>query len=333
MGNTKSADLQTNYSRSDILDLIEQRFGRDRRPKNFKIVTDTSDFFRVDYHDVLIIGDRPYWIGNYEKEGRFGLDDEPKYWVRRAYDLLEGGQKIIKLVFHEEINALVGDMVFRCVRSPIKEAEILDLVRGHPGFMQGYSVKDPAGNIVRIIDRITGRAIDQYVFKLISGNSHEEYFRKHLPELYEVYIEMVRAIKFLHDHGHKHGDIRRDHIFREIDTGNYKWIDFDYDYHHEANLFGYDIFGLGNILIYLVGGGDVTTQTLVEQQSPLPDRLVQEDMNIVFNNRLANLQKLYPYIPDDLNLILLHFSQKAEVFYDNTDELLVELEEARWYET
>lgn len=331
MKSEDSAAEQSNYSRSEILDLIDQRFGRDRRPGKFAIVTDTSDFFRLDYHDVLLIGDRPYWIGNYEKEGRFGLDDEPKYWVRRAYDLLEGGQKIIKLVFHEEIDAMVGDLVFKCVRSPLKEAEILDLVRGHPNFMQGFSVKDPAGNIVRIIDRIIGRPIDQYVNRLRKDISHEQYFHSHLPELYEVYLEMFRAIRFLHNHGRKHGDIRRDHIFREVDSGRYLWIDFDYDYHHEANIFGYDLFSLGNILLFLVGGGDVTSQDLAQQQSPLLDKLVPGDMNIVFNNRVANLQKVYPYIPDSLNLILLHFTDKADIFYENADEFLYELEEARWY--
>ncbi len=52
-------------------------------------------------------------------------------------------------------------------------------------------------------------------------------------------------------------------------------------------------------------------------------------MNIIFNNRVVNLKKVYPYVPDELNLILLHFSMAADIFYDNTDQLLHDLREAR----
>jgi len=50
-------------------------------------------------------------------------------------------------------------------------------------------------------------------------------------------------------------------------------------------------------------------------------------MNIIFNNRIANLQKIYPYINDSLNNILLHFSNGANIFYDNTEQLLDDLHE------
>ena len=68
-------------------DLIAAHAGPDRVPKRFKVHTDTSDFFRVEYNDVVLLGSTPFWVKRYEKEGRFGLDDEPKYWVRRAIDL------------------------------------------------------------------------------------------------------------------------------------------------------------------------------------------------------------------------------------------------------
>jgi hypothetical protein len=92
-------------------------------PKKIKIITDTSDFFRVDYHDVLILDDDPYLIKNSLSEGRFGIDEEPKYWVKKAIDLSNGNAKIIKLVFLEKFKSRVGGMVFNCVRSPKKEAQ------------------------------------------------------------------------------------------------------------------------------------------------------------------------------------------------------------------
>jgi hypothetical protein len=50
-------------------------------------------------------------------------------------------------------------------------------------------------------------------------------------------------------------------------------------------------------------------------------------VNIVFKNRIANLKKIYPYIPESLNRVLMHFSKGANWFYENTDQLLDDLGE------
>ena len=315
------------FSRSELEDIIADRLGRENVPKRFRIHRDTTDFFRVDYNDVAILGNRPYLIKNCEKEGRFGLDDEPKYWVKRAIDLVDGSTKIIKLVFHEEIEARVGSIVFKCVRSPAKEAAILDMVAGHRNFMHGTSIRDTAGNIVRILDFIRGSRLDDLIYRHAAG--HEDFFYEHLPHYLAVYRQMVKAIKFLHDQGQKHGDIRRDHILLDRESGDYRWIDFDYDYYHTANMFGYDIFGLGNLLVFLVGGGDITVQQLQADNSSRLAELTPDDMNIIFNNRVANIQKIYPYVPDALNYILLHFSHGANLYYENTRQLLEDLEEVQ----
>jgi serine/threonine protein kinase len=324
MENLLTEDKETKYSSSQLQEMIADYLGAANAPKRFKVITDTSDFFRVDYNDVVMLAGVPYLMRNYTKEGRFGLDDEPKYWVRKAVNLLTREVKIIKLVFHEEIDAHVGEMIFKCVRSPGKEAAILDMVAGHKNFMHGISIRDSAGNIVRILDLIRGKRLDDIIYKV--AENHEDYFYNHLPGYIEVFTEMTRAIQFLHSQGQKHGDIRRDHILLDRITGDYRWIDFDYDYHHEANMFGYDVFGLGNILAFIVGGGDITIQQLHAGQSPLIEKLIPDDMNIIFNNRVANIQKIYPYIPDSLNYILLHFSNGANLYYENTDEFLEDLE-------
>lgn len=296
-------------------------------PRHPKILYDTSDFFRVDYDDVLVLGQVPYFVRNYEREGRFGMDEEPKFWVRRALDLTDGSTKIIKFVFREEFKAKIGDVVYDCVRSPRKEARILEMVRGHPNFMQGFSVPDASGNIVRVADYIPGKNLADYAFSL--GDSHEDYFYRHFPAVLDQYIEVVSAIKFLHDRGEKHGDIRRDHIIRERTTGRCKWIDFDYNYYHRENMFGYDLYGLGNIFVYLVGRGDVTVQSLREQEPSAARKLDEGDMNLIFRNRVVNLGKVYPYVTDRINYVLMHFSSAAEIFYENTQELLADLKEAR----
>ncbi|MCU0539612.1 MAG: hypothetical protein MUF46_06960 [Desulfobacterales bacterium] len=294
-----------------------------RRPEELRIVTDTSDFFRVDAGDILLLGDKPYLVRNSAREGRFGLDDEVKHWVKRSIALLSGEMKIIKLVFYEQFTATIGGIAFECFRSPRKEARILELVRDHPNFMHGRSVADAAGNLVRVLDVITGATLADRVASVSAA--HEEYFYDHLPALLENYIRCVEAIRFLHAHGEKHGDIRRDHILVDGDTGHFRWIDFDYNYRHRENIYGYDLFGLGNVLIYLVGRGDVLLADLQRQSPELLAGLTEADVNIVFNNRVANLKKIHPYIPDSLNQVLLHFSKGARWFYETTDQLLEDL--------
>jgi hypothetical protein len=48
-------------------------------------------------------------------------------------------------------------------------------------------------------------------------------------------------------------------------------------------------------------------------------------LNIIFHNRVANLKKVYPYIPDALNRVLLHFSNSANWFYERVDQLIHDL--------
>ncbi|MEJ2684050.1 MAG: hypothetical protein P8Z71_06615 [Candidatus Sulfobium sp.] len=307
--------------------MIAQWLEPGRVPEHPRILFDTSDFFRVDYDNVLVLGSVPYLVRNYEREGRFGIDEEPKFWVRRALDLTDGRMKIIKFVFREEFKARIGDVVYDCVRSPRKEARILEMVKGHPNFMQGFSVQDASGNIVRVADFIAGKTLADYAFGL--GESHEDYFSRYFPAVLDEYVEVVSAIKFLHDHGEKHGDIRRDHVIRERSTGRCVWIDFDYNYYHKENIFGYDLYGLGNIFIYLVGRGDVTVQALRKERPSVMEKLVEGDLNVIFRNRVVNLKKVYPYVTDKLNYILMHFSSAAEVFYEDTEELLTDLDEAR----
>jgi hypothetical protein len=294
-----------------------------RDAHRFRIHTDTSDFFRVEYGDVLILDDTPFLIRHNAKEGRFGLDDEVKHWVKRAIDLRNGDSKFIKMVFHEKFVAHVGNLEFECFRSPRKEARILDLVGKHRNFMHGYSVEDEKGNVIRIIEVVPGIPLSKYVNNM--EVDHEAYYHDRFPGILDRFIECIEGIRFLHEHGEKHGDIRRDHIFVDRDTGHYRWIDFDFNYRHRENIYAYDLFGLGNVLVYLVGMGDVVVQDLIKGNHPAVGSLSKDDMNIIFHNRIVNLQMVFPYIHDSLNRILMHFSEGANWFYENTSQLLDDL--------
>ena len=296
-----------------------------RESHRFQIHTDTTDFFRVEYGDVVVLMGRPYLVRHNAKEGRFGIDDDVKFWVKRAIDLQNGAYKIIKLVFYESFTAHIGGIEFECFRSPKKEARILDLVSGHKNFMQGFAVADEKGNIVRVIDLIHGRPLSEFIESL--NLDHYHYFKELFPKILDHYMECIRAIDFLHKNGEKHGDIRRDHIFIDREEGRYRWIDFDFNYRHRENIYGYDLFGLGNILMFLAGKGDVLLFDLKNKSSPYLDVLRDEDLNIVFHNRVANLKKIYPYIPESFNQVLMHFSKGANWFYENTAQLLHDLEE------
>lgn len=314
------------YSEKELLRLIRKRVPRDRVPRRVK-VKDTRDFFRVDYDDVVVLDGTPYFVRNNEREGRFGLDDEQKFWVKRALNLLTGDVKILKWVFRERFNAKIGNLLFECVRSPQKEARILELVRGRPDFMQGKTVLDSDGNQLRILDYIKGKTLGQLVIE--AGDDHEHFFHTRYPELLDEYIRLAEAIRFLHENNEKHGDIRRDHIIKDGQDGRYRWIDFDFNYRHGESRFGFDLFGLGNVLLFITGRGDITTQRLLIERPDVLDRLSEEDLNIVFHNRVNNLKKVFPYIPEKLNRVLMHFSASAPVFYEETRELLEDLGEAR----
>jgi hypothetical protein len=292
-----------------------------------KIHLDTTDFFKLEYGDIVILNQTPYLILHNAKEGRFGLDEEVKHWVKRGVELKTGNAKIIKLVFHEAFKCTIGSSLFHCFRSPRKEARILKLAAGHPNFMQGFGVYDAKGNVVRVIDHIYGSTLAAHIDDIKAG--HETYYFNLFPQVLAEYMECIRAIHFLHEHNEKHGDIRRDHILIDRQTGRYRWIDFDYNYMHRENIYSYDLFGLGNILIFLVGKGDVLLMDLRDRNHPALTGLCEEDLNIVFNNRVANLRKVYPYLPEVLNKILLHFSRGANYFYQNTGQLIEDLEAYR----
>ena len=310
-------------SQEDLRQMASRWLPASGGAQRFQVHTDTTDFFRVEYGDVVVLNGNPYLMRHNAREGRFGIDDDVKFWVKRAIDLKTGDPKILKLVFYETFTSHIGGIAFECFRSPRKEARILDLVAGHKNFMHGYAIKDQAENVIRVLDFIRGKTLYDSVEGL--GLDHRTYFYERLPAILNHFIECIGAIRFLHDHGEKHGDIRRDHILIDSQSGRYRWIDFDFNYRHRENVYGYDLFGLGNVLMFLAGMGEVLLPELKKRGHPALDTLTDDDLNIVFNNRVANIKKIYPYIPEALNRILMHFSKGTHWFYENTLQLLDDL--------
>jgi hypothetical protein len=287
-----------------------------------EIVDDTTQFMRIGYGDVIRLADRHFLVLRDEAERRFGLED-PKYWVKRCRCLETGGRNILKMVFHETFPMTIGSMVVTCTRSPRKEVRILDLVRGDDRFMQGGTIPDAAGNPVRILEVVAGKRLDEKIENL--EMPHRDYFHDLFPGVLAHFIEACEAIRWLHHRQEKHGDVRRDHLYVNHDTGRYCWIDFDYTFDFQESPFGLDLFGLGNILQFIVGMGEHTLQSVAPDKRAI---IEHDDCSIMFGNRIFNLKKLFPYIPEALNNILLRYSLGSNVYYDTSDELLADLNRA-----
>ncbi|MFH2064148.1 MAG: protein kinase [Pseudomonadota bacterium] len=292
-----------------------------------RVFTDTSDIFAIDYGDVVQIGDKRYLVKGHEREERFGLD-EPKFWVKKVIDLSTGERKIIKLSFFETFETNIGEIKIQCFRHPEKEGAVLDLVKGHPHFMQGTHYHDEKGNNVRVLDIVQGRNL--FVHISLLEMEHEQYFHEQLPGILKKLIPAFQALHYLHQNGFKHGDVRNDHVIIEQGTGNYVWIDYDYDYELVENPFSLDIMGVGNILLYTIGKGfhnlkqkdkgELIYKKLLGNTKP-------EDFSILHKWRFMNLKKLYPYIPVTVNDILSHFTAGAEIFYESVTEIIDDLDE------
>jgi len=291
-----------------------------------RIWRDTSEFTSIDYGDIIHVDNRYLLVVGYTREGRFGIDDQPKQWVPKVYDLETGELNILKLVFYETYSISLGDLEVKCYRSPEKEAKVIELVRGNPAFMQGYSVLDDADNLVRILDVVPGKRLDKYIEYL--GEDHLDYFKNHMRYVLERFLVSVQGIVLLHSHGLKHGDIRRDHIFVNREDGSFIWIDFDYDFYLPERPYAMDLLGLGNVLLYIVGKQNFRPQEILgnpEFGERVFNSLCVEDMALLARDRVFNLKKIYPYIPDRLNDILLHFSAGTTVIYDTVGEFHDEL--------
>jgi hypothetical protein len=305
----------------ELTERIEALSGRKlySRPR---IVEDTTSVFGVQSGCVLRLGTNDYYIRGDTHEGRFGIDDQPKFWAKYATCLTTGESKIIKLTFHEQFRIDIGPVKGRCTRSPEKESRILDLVRGHPRFMQGTTVRDVKGNNVRVIQQIPGSSL--YGTDFLANRSHEAYFREHMPVVLREVVACIEAVAFLHAHGEHHGDIRNDHILIDSRDGLYKWIDFDAD----VNYGDYDAWSIGNVINFAVGGAIHTFHDVQKNPDRFPHlraELTRDDAMMLLPHRVANLQKLYPYIPTELNDILMHFSHGATRFYDDVVEELADL--------
>jgi len=280
---------------------------------------DTSNYMKISRGEVLLFGDEQYYVLGNMYEGRFTLDDYPKYWVKSAIELSTGKKKILKWKFEEEVLFKVGDVQIKCQRNSEKESAILKLGKGNFCFMQGETFSDSQGNPVKIIDYIKGDSFYNYLSNLTLD--HQIYFSEIFPGLLSQLKELFIGLQIIHRNNYVHGDIRNDHIFMDNQLKVLRWIDFDL----EQDFSDFDIWSIGNILLYAVGMGEHTFANEARKKSlPL---LTHDDASAFMQYRIINLKKLFPYIPENINSILMRFSKNTSVFYDNIGQIIEDLEE------
>ena len=298
-----------------------RHFGVHPVPEPPVVWDDTTNYMGIERDHIVNLQGDLFLVRCNEREGRFGLDDQPKFWVKRVLALGTGQTHILKLAIQESFKVHVGAVEVPCVRNAEKEAKVLELVRGDPRFMQGHSAHDSHGNLVRVIDFIPSTDLLTHVDSI--RLRHEEYCRVILPAILAKVTENIAALQRLHDAGLCHGDIRNDHLLIEHKTGSYKWIDFDL----EQPFVDFDIWSVGNILHCVVAKGFMTFRDAIQVRPQLSGNLSQDDASIFFPHRVMNLQKIYPYLPDKLNRVLLRFSFGARVGYDRISQITDDLAE------
>ena len=296
-------------------------------------VTDTSEFMRIDRGQVIRLEGKEFFVSGQVYEPRFGLEDQPKFWVKLGYDLDSGHQVIIKLEFYEEFVAHFGSYRIPCYRSPEKESDVLRLVAGDSRFMQGQTLIDDSGNNVRVLKFIRGKTLFQKMRDM--EIDHEEYYHTRLAPILKKLVGCLEAIQILHDDDLSHGDIRNDHILIEEGSGEFRWIDFDlcqdvmFDPYRTFTAF--DVWSFGNVLQFVIGMGLTTFRDILDIgrfPTDIITSLNTTDAGAFYHYRLMNLKKIYPYISERLNTILMRFSMGAEDYYWTVTDLRRDLCEA-----
>lgn len=283
------------------------------------VFDDTTHYMSIDWGHVVDLQGQLFLVRGHEREGRFGIQEQPKFWVKRAIELSTGRLYILKMTIDERFKAQIGETEFLCVRDAQKEARVLELTRGHPRFMQGRTVADVRGNLVRVIEYIPGDNLLAHLRSL--GLPHRVYFQERFPLMMKETLACLHSLEILHDAGLCHGDIRNDHLLLDRDRASLRWIDFDL----WQETLDFDVWSVGNILHCVVAGGFLTFRGATTVDPEVAGRLDADDASLFFPFRVMNLGKAYPYLPAKLNQILAHFSVGGRVRYGRLRELVEDL--------
>src|SRR4030043_2487137 len=78
------------------------------------VFSDTTNYMSIERDHLIDLQGSLFLVRCNEREGRFGLEDQPKCWGKRASSLESGRTHILKLGSEEEFLVRVGPLQAKC---------------------------------------------------------------------------------------------------------------------------------------------------------------------------------------------------------------------------
>ena len=265
--------------------------------------------------DTVTLGDKTFVIVDYLRHTR--SDRTPHRTCRVARECDMAANVVLKFGFIQE-SPDTG-------RDPSKEETILGLVRGHTGFVQGFTIAHSPRLLVHTIQFENGPTLKDLVLR--SSESHPEYLASQFPAIARAFARAVRNLDYLHRQNQYHGDVRGDHLYADLATENFRWNDFEFGPWTLSEGIAHDIYDTQSIFLFAVGRG---LERLGAHPSSLD--LVASDLfgktGGTFDPIIASLGKVFPYIPPPVARLLEKLSAGSTFHFESTAQFADAIEEA-----
>lgn len=253
----------------------------------------------------------------------------------RIYDELDAAHlfvRIVRTVGTREKRVLkvgptmdLADTDEPSIKSAVKESEILRLVQGNRGFVQGVG-RVPTGCDFVLCDMeyMEGPTLPEWIKSM--PQDHKTYYRDMFPFLAARFADAARALHELHEAGRisqseygYHGDMGQgDCLIYDQSRSTLRWFDLNLVLLGDRNGVAEDINELGKIFRFIVGKRLHTVGTFAQHPELYPHARVRpadfsredlvdlgvDDLSLL---PVVNLGKLFPYISDEVNALLMQF--------------------------
>lgn len=209
------------------------------------------------------------------------------------------------------------------------ERDFFAKVPSHDNIVRGYSLVDESGDILIVTEFTEGEKLQDYLSEF--GVDHKRYFLESFPEILNNFMGAIRGVEHIVKNGF-YNEFAIYHIWIDKKTGRYILFDFDLPSTELSKLQALKdlesstISNIGGSLCEIVAPLGIYEYEAVHDEEMYFDELGITDADFNEYNLLVDLQKVYPYIPDELNKILLRFGRDASNPYTSISELYSDLE-------
>jgi hypothetical protein len=116
--------------------------------------------------------------------------------------------------------------------------------------------------------------------------------------------------------------VRNDHLYAADGCDELKWIDFDL----EQDFGDYDVWSAGNVIAFCVGKDVITFEDARRIDPDGAALLCEDDASLFFPNRVMNLARVFPWVPQRLNRVLMRFSTGSREYYESIGDIVRDLD-------